>query len=152
MIKYTDCLLLLADLQNDGIDTTKHTEALSRSMSNETVYNAIKFINAHRHLDVTTFYEKIRKSYNNKKSTVYINIMKEVSEPSEVIITLSSLLTQIFLFAKTVSDREMFLHHSRANEITKVLNQYLLNYDLTYAIKLITLIKADIKVFESMKE
>jgi hypothetical protein len=42
----------------------------------------------------------------------------------------------------------MFLEHSRAVEISKVLLLYLTKYDLANCIKLLNLIKADIEAFE----
>ena len=104
----------------------------------------IKFINDNRQLDLLDFYEKIRKNYNKKKSNLYINIVKEIEEPNEVLTTLSAMLTQILLFSKGVSDKQMFLRHARANDICKVLGLYFSNYDLTNSLKLLRVIKADI--------
>ena len=76
--------------------------------------------------------------------------MKEVEQPQDVLVTLSSLLTQILLFSKDTEDRQMFLRHSRADEITKVLSNYFRDYDLTNCVKLIKLFKIDIKALESI--
>ena len=75
--------------------------------------------------------------------------MKEVDQPQDVLTTLSSLLNQIFLYSKNAGNKQLFLRHSRANEITKVLACYLRDYYLTNCVKLIRLIKADIKALES---
>ena len=77
--------------------------------------------------------------------------MKEVEQPQDVLITLSSLLTQIMLFSKDADDRQMFLRHSRADEITKVLSGYFRGFDLTRCIKLVQLMKVDIKALEAIK-
>ena len=61
------------------------------------------------------------------------------------------MLTQVLRFSNDTSDRQMFLRHARANDITKVLNIYFNNYDLTNCIKLLRIIKADIKALESIK-
>ena len=45
----------------------------------------------------------------------------------------------------------MFLKHSRALEIAKVLTLYFQTYDLTNAQQLLRLIKIDIKAFEELK-
>jgi hypothetical protein len=82
---------------------------------------------------------------------LYINIVKETEHPQDVLVTLSSLLTQILLFANNVEDRQMFLRHSRADEIAHVLTSYFKDFDLTKCIKLIKLFKADIKALESIK-
>ena len=149
MITKNDCYLLLSELNENGLDTSSAIKDLMSS--NSPSLEVIKFINDNRQLDLTLFYEKLRKSYNNKKSKLYINIVKEIEQPQDVLITLSSLLTQILLFAKDVEDRQMFLRHSRADEITKVLTNYFKDFDLTKCVKLIKLFKIDIKALESIK-
>ena len=76
MITRNDCYLLLAEINEKGIDTSAQIKSLMSSTS--IPLDVIKFINDNRQLDLTSFYEKIRKSYNNKKSKLYINIVKEV--------------------------------------------------------------------------
>jgi len=149
MITKNDCYLLLADLQTKGIDTSEQINKLVNSQ--QLPIDVIKFINDNRQLDLAAFYEKIRKSYNQKKSTLYSNIVKEVDNPTEVLTTLSAMLTQVLRFSNDTSDRQMFLRHARANDITKVLSIYFNNYDLTNCIKLLRIIKADIKALESIK-
>ena len=125
MILKNDCYLLLADLQSKGIDTT---EAINELISSTTIpMSVIKFINDNRQLDLMKFYEKVRKSYNQKKSNLYINIVKEIEEPSEVLTTLSAMLTQVLRYSEEVADKQMFLRHARANDISKVLSLYLSN-------------------------
>lgn len=149
MITKNDCLLLLADLQSKGIDTQEEFNTLLKS--NTIPLDIIKFINDNRQLDLFTFYETIRKSYNKKKSNLYINIVKEIDDPNEVLTTLSAMLAWVVRYSKTVSDKQMFLKHARASDICKVLNIYFNTGDITNCIKLIRLIKADIKALESIK-
>lgn len=111
----------------------------------------LKFINDHRQMDLSCFYEKLRKSYNSKHSKLYISIVKEDSDPQGVITTLAALLTQIVLFSKQVSDRDMFFKHARAAEIAKVLANHFQTSDMINAAKLLRLIKADLKCLESLK-
>ena len=147
MITREDVLLLLTELREDGVDVK---EQIKRQISSqEPVIEVLKFINDNRQLDLTNFYKKVRKSYNDKKSKLYINIVKENEEIKEVLTTLSALLTQIILYAKNVDNMIMFYQHSRAEEITRVLNNYFKTFDLTNCIKLMKIIKADIKVCES---
>lgn len=146
-ISKNDCILLLGELKNSGCDTDAVLKKLLTN-SNEGLIEAIKFINDNRQLDVTDFYTKVRKSYNNKKSKLYINIVKEIDDPTEVLTTLSALETQILLFARTAADRQMFLSHARAQEVSAVLNNYFKTYDITSCVKLLQLIKADIKALE----
>lgn len=151
MITKNDCLILLKELEDNGVDTQKYIRDLY--MSNNLI-DTISFINKQRQLDLSSFYEKLRKNYNNKKSNLYINIVKSDEDgfnSENILTTLSSLLLQIMLYSKNVEDKEMFLRHSRADEITKVLSLYLQTYDLTKCIRLLQLVKADLKVLESVK-
>lgn len=149
MITKTDCLLLLTDMEEQGIDVSDKIRLLmtSRDLSLE----VLKFINDNRQLDLLKFYEKIRVNYNKKRSNLYINIVSEIEEPQEVLTTLSAMLTQVLLYSKQLTNKNLFLKHSRAVEITKVLENYFKNYDITGALKLMKLIKADIKALESIK-
>lgn len=147
MITKQDVLLLLTELQESGVDCK---EQISKQiLKNVPDIEVLKFINDNRQLELTNFYKKIRKSYNDKKSKLYINIVKETGEIRDVLTTLSALLTQIILYAKNVDNMVMFYQHSRAEEISKVLTNYFKTFDLTNCIKLILVIKADIKVCES---
>lgn len=149
MITKNDCILLLTDISNNGIDTKKQLQDLLASP--QIPISVIKFINDNRQFDLAKFYDDMRKSYNHKKSKLYINIVKEVDDTTEVLTTLSAMLTQILRYSKKVEDKPMFLRHSRATDINKVLANYFTNYDLTLALKLLRLIKADIKALESIK-
>lgn len=145
-ISKSDCLLLLKDIYADKAELNKVMSELIRSDSPP--INVIKFINDRRQLDVTEFYKKIRKSYNDKRSKLYINIVREIEDPSEVLTTLAAMQTQILLFAKTAEDRQMFLRHARSAEIASVLLNYFKTYDITSCLKLLKLIKVDIKALE----
>lgn len=149
MITKNDCYLLLAEIKENGVDTNQVMKRLI-SMSSPDI-EVIKFINDNRELDLTRFYEKLRYSYNHKKSNLYKNIVKEIDEPQDVLTTLSAMLTQIILFSRNVEDKEMFLKHSRAYEISLVLNNYFKDYNLTNCLKLLRIIKIDLKALESIK-
>lgn len=149
MLSKNDCILLLADIEANGIDTKEQIKELLATQNIS--LSVLKFINTNRPLELATFYEGIRKSYNQKKSDLYINIVKEIDDPTEVLTTLSAMLTQILRYSKKVDDKPMFLRHARADDITKVLNNYFTTYDITMCIKLLRIIKADIKALESIK-
>lgn len=149
MIKKTDCILLLTEMQEKGINVTKQITHLMSS--SELPLEVLKFINDNRQLDLLGFYEKMRFNYNKKKSNLYINIVKEIEEPQEVLTTLSAMLTQILLYSKHLENKHLFLKHSRAEEITKVLDNYFKTFNITNAIRLMKLIKADLKALESIK-
>ena len=149
MITKNDCILLISDISNKGVDTR---EVMKKLISSRNVdLSVIKFINTHRPLEVSQFYEQLRHNYNHKKSKLYINIVKEIEDPNDVLTTLSSLLTQILLFSRKCEDRQLFLKHSRAVEISKVLTKYFTDYDLQTCLTLLRLIKIDLKALESTK-
>ncbi len=148
MITRRDCLLLLSELSARGIDTQKET--LLTLSSSDVNIEVIKFINKHRQLDANKFYEKIRKSYNHKKSNLYKNIVTcdEVDCSPTVLTTLGALSLQILLFKDSVDDVKMFLNHTRFEEITQALLNYSRTYDLVPCIKVLQIVKADLKAFE----
>ena len=143
--------MLLAELSDSGVDTKAVTAQLCSSSSID--LEVLKFINSHRTFDVLNFYDKLRISYNNKKSKLYKSIVQiDEKEPKDIVVTLTSLLTQIVLFSNTVNDKQLFLKHARADEISKVLTNYFTNYDLTLCIALLRLVKADLKALESLNK
>lgn len=148
-ITKNDCLLLLTKMQEDGVDTKAQVNKLFSTPG--IPLDVLKFINNHKQLDVISFYERIRKNYNNKRSKLYINIMKEIDDPEEVITTLSALLTQIILTSEKVDNKKLFLNNARAGEITRVLNNYFNTFDVESARKLLYLFKCDIKALESIR-
>ena len=151
MITKSDITLLLNDLQDKGIDINGYVRELYSTSSIPT--NIIKFINDNRSFDIANFYEKLRRNYNKKRSDLYINIVKEdIDDIEEVLTTLASYNLQVLLYARQVKDKEMFYRNSRVEEVTRVLNNYYKTFDLEKCVKLLSLIKADIKAFESLKE
>ena len=101
-------------------------------------------------LDIFNFYDKCRKSYNQKHSKIYINIVKEVEDPKKVLTTLSALVTQILLFAETINNKDIFIKHSRLQEILDTIGEYTKTNDLTNCIYLIRSIKQDVKWAEKL--
>ena len=149
MLTTNDCLLLLSEIESKGINTKEVTTKLITSGLTQDV---LKYIDTYRPLEVKQFYENIRKNYNNKKSKLYKEIVQiDQKQPKDIVITLSCLLTQILLFSNKVEDRQLFLNHSRADEISKVLHNYFVSYDITLCVKILNLIKADLKALESLK-
>lgn len=151
MITRSDLVLLLTDLQEKGIDVTEDISKLYQS-SNIPV-DVLKKINDSRPLDLLKFYEKLRESYNKKRSKLYINIMKSdenaIEDVKTILTTLSALLNQILQFE--AEDKSMFYTHSRADEITNVLKIYFETKNINPAYKLLSLVKADIKILDMIK-
>lgn len=146
MISKNDVVLLLTDLQDSGIDVGNSIIELFKAQN--IPLSVLKFINSHRQLDLTTFYEHLRKSYNHKKSKLYINILKEVEDPDEVVSTLSAYQLQAILFSRRVENPQMFLEHARVREVNTVLSKYLIDFDLSTCVELMRLIKADLLACE----
>lgn len=150
MIDKYSCLLLLNDIQKKGIDVNKELVRLNNSYN--VPLETLKFINDNEPMDLAKFYEKLRKSYNDKKSTLYKNLMKDdfSENPSEIPIILTSYALQLTIYAKNVSNKHMFYKFGRLDEVYECLSNYAKDYDLSLSIRLLHLIKADIKVLESL--
>lgn len=146
MIQKQDLILLLTDLQEEGIDVSSH---LTKVLSSSTVpLDVLKFINDRRELDVTEFYKHIRKNYNNKKSKLYINLVGEISDPNNILTTLASFALQTLLYSNKVKNKHQFLKHARFEEVEKCLANYAKTYDLVTCQKLLYLIRSDLKAVE----
>lgn len=146
MLQNTDLVLLLNDLETQGIDVS--SQMSKAIMSEDIPLDVVKFINDRRKIDIAEFYKQIRKNYNAKKSNLYKNIVFKELEPQEYLTTLSAFLLQVILYSKHVKDDTMFFRHTRVEEITKVLNNYFNTYDIISIIKILKLIRADILAFE----
>lgn len=149
MLQKQDLILLLTEMQENGAEVS---DQLRKVVSSANIpIDVLKYINDNRQMDVASFYERIRKNYNNKRSDLYKNIVKDIDDPLEVIITLSAYALQVILYSKHIENEQMFFKHTRIEEVTRVLNNYYNSYDVTSAMKLLRLIKVDIKAFESIR-
>lgn len=147
MITKNDCLSLLVSLEDQGIDINKPMKKLITSK--EIPMEVLKFILDNRGIEVANFYEMLRKKYNQKKSPLYHNIVKEVTDTDELITTLACLLVQITLYSKKLTtNREIFQREIRAEEITRVLNNYYATGEFDQCLALIRLLKTDLIVLE----
>ena len=147
MITKNDCLSLLVKLEDSGvanIDTYMRKLLVSR----EIPLDVLKFISDNRGLEISKFYEMIRQNHNKKKSPLYTNILKEIEEPKKVITTLSCLLTQILLYGNKLENQELFYKEVRAEELTRVLNNYFKTGVYEECLSLLKLIKSDLLVLE----
>lgn len=147
MITKNDCLSILVKLEDNGAQNIdKYMRKLL--VSREIPLEVLKFISDNRGLEVSNFYEMLRKSHNTKKSPLYTNILKEIEDPKKVITTLSCLLTQILLYGSKLENQELFYKEVRAEELTRVLNNYFKTGVFDECLALLRLFKSDLLVLE----
>ena len=147
MITKNDCLTLLVSLEDKGVNINNPMKRLITSK--DIPLDVLKFILEHRGIEVANFYEMLRKKHNQKKSPLYHNIVKEVTDTDELITTLTCLLVQIALYGKKLeANREIFQREVRAEEITRVLNHYYNTGEFDQCLALIKLLKTDLFVLE----
>jgi hypothetical protein len=147
MITKNDCLSILVRLGDSGV---KNTDAYMRKLlvSREIPLEVLKFISENSGLEISNFYEMIRKNHNKKKSPLYTNIVREQTTPAEIILTLNCLLTQVLLYSKKLDQPELFFKEARAEEITRVLNEYFNTGTIENCNNLLKVIKSDLVVLE----
>ena len=146
MITKNDCMSILIKLEDSGVNIDNYMRKLV--ISKEIPLEVLKFISQHRGIEVANFYEMLRKKHNQKKSPLYLNIVKEVSTLDDVITTLVCLLTQITLYSNKLDNKDSFLKEVRAEEITRVLNEYFKEGTYDTCIALLKIIKSDLLVLE----
>lgn len=147
MITKNDCLTVLVALEDRGLDINQPMKKLVTSK--EVPLDVLKFILDNRGIEVAHFYEMLRKKHNDKKSPLYHNIVKDITDPEEIITTLACLLVQITLYSKKLqANKEIFKREVRAEEITRVLNDYYATGTLDSCLVLLKLIKSDLLVLE----
>jgi hypothetical protein len=140
-------MTVLVALEDRGLDINQPMKKLITAK--EVPHEVLKFILDNRGIEVANFYEMLRKKHNDKKSPLYHNIVKEVTDPEEIITTLACLLVQITLYSKKLStNKEIFQREVRAEEITRVLNNYYATGLMDQCLTLLKLIKTDLLVLE----
>jgi hypothetical protein len=147
MITKNDCLSILVKLEDSGV---KNIDTYMRKLlvSREIPLEVLKFISDNHGLDISNFYEMLRKNHNKKKSPLYTNIVREQTEVKDIVTTLSCLLTQILLYGSKLEHQDLFYKEARADEITKVLNEYFQTGLYEPCHNLLKLIKSDLLVLE----
>lgn len=150
MITKEDCLSILVRLSDEGINTDK--ELAITAASKEVPFEILKFIYNKQGTYLSDFCGMLRRKHNQGKSSLYINIMKEITDKKDVITTVTALLMQITLFGTKLTDdqRETFYKEARVNLILSVLADYY-NYDnYDKCIALLKVFKADMLVAEAV--
>ena len=147
MINKSDLITILVSLEDRGIEIDRQMKKLITAK--EIPIDTLKFILENRGIEVANFYEMLRKKHNQKKSPLYRNIVKDIVDPEEVITTLACLLVQITLYSKKLpANKEIFQREVRAEEISRVLNNYYATGMLDSCLALMKLLKSDLLVLE----
>jgi hypothetical protein len=86
MITKNDCLSILVKLEDSGV---KNIDTYMRKLlvSREIPLEVLKFISDNHGLDISNFYEMLRKNHNKKKSPLYTNIVREQTEVKDIVTT-----------------------------------------------------------------
>ena len=147
MITKNDCLSILTKLDESGVSGV-NSYVRKLVVARDIPLEVLKFSSDNRGLEVSKFYEMLRKSHNQKKSPLYTNILKEIDDPQEVVTTLSCLLTQILLYGKKLENKDQFFREVRAEELTRVLNNYFKTGLYEECLHLIKILKSDLLVLE----
>ena len=147
MITKNDCLSILVKLEDSGVSEAR-TYIKKLIVSKDPPIEVLRFISVNRGIEISNFYEMLRKSHNQKKSPLYTNILKDFSSTQESLTTLSCLLTQILLYGNKLDNPEAFFKEARAEEITRVLNAYFQTRNPEDCFTVLRLIKSDLLVLE----
>ena len=73
----------------------------------------------------------------------------DVNNINKILATLNSYALQATLFADSVENKQIFFRFARLQEVYQCLYYYTKTYDLTNCLKLLSLIRADIKALET---
>lgn len=147
-----DCLSLLFDMRSSGQNLPQTDTYIASLIKNQVpTIDIIKYIYDNIGFEAANFYEKLRKSYNNGKSKLYINIVKEELGGKDILTCLGSLNQQILIYNRDIDDNS-FLRQVRFEEIQKAFLNYMKTGDLIPCQQLLHLFRADLKIFEEMKK
>ncbi len=145
MITKDDCMSILLKLEDQGLNINSAMRKLV--VAKDIPLDVLKFIAQNRGMEAINFYEMLRSRYNQKKTPLYKNILKN-NDDKEVTTILTCLLTQIVLYSKKLESKDLFLREIRAEEISRVLHDYFKTDDLDQCKKMLGLVKSDLLVLE----
>ena len=149
MLSKSDCLSILVKMEDNGINIDQWMKKLV--VAKNIPLDVLQFIAKNRGIEVINFYEMLRKKHNQKKSSLYINILKGEDATQDAITTLTCLLVQIILYSNKLTDtKDAFLKEVRVEESTRALNEYFVNKDINTCLAVLRLIKTDLLVLEGI--
>ena len=146
MLNKSDCMSILIKLEDKGVDINAQMKKLI--LAKDIPIDVLKFIAEKQGLEAVNFYEMLRKSYNNKKSKLYKNILDDI-KLEDVCVILSSLLLQIALYSSKLTDtKDSFLQEIRANEISEALADFYKSDSTEKCLAVLNAVKTDLLVLE----
>lgn len=146
MLNKSDCMSILIKLEDKGVDINAQMKKLI--LAKDIPIDVLKFIAEKQGLEAVNFYEMLRKSYNNKKSKLYKNILDDI-KLEDVCVILSSLLLQIALYSSKLTDtKDSFLQEIRANEISEALADFYKSDSVEKCLAVLNAVKTDLLVLE----
>ena len=146
MLNKSDCMSILIKLEDKGVDINAQMKKLI--LAKDIPIDVLKFIAEKQGLEAVNFYEMLRKSYNNKKSKLYKNILDDINLDS-ICVILSSPLLQIALYSSKLTDtKNSFLQEIRANEISDALADFYKSDNVEKCLAVLNAIKTDLLVLE----
>ena len=146
MLNKSDCMSILIKLEDKGVDINAQMKKLI--LAKDIPIDVLKFIAEKQGLEAVNFYEMLRKSYNNKKSKLYKNILDDI-KLEDVCVILSSLLLQIALYSSKLTDtKNSFLQEIRATEISDALADFYKSDNVEKCLAVLNAIKTDLLVLE----
>lgn len=146
MLNKSDCMSILIKLEDKGVDINAQMKKLI--LAKDIPIDVLKFIAEKQGLEAVNFYEMLRKSYNNKKSKLYKNILDDINLDN-ICVILSSLLLQIALYSSKLTDtKNSFLQEIRANEISDALADFYKSDNVEKCLAVLNAIKTDLLVLE----
>jgi hypothetical protein len=134
-------------LEDSGVPEAK-TYIKKLVVAKDPTIEVLRFISKNRGIEVGAFYDMLRRNHNKKRSPLYLNILKDIESPKEIVTTLSCLLTQVLLYGSKLENAAAFYREARAEEITRVLNNYFKTGDLDACTAMLRLVKSDLVVLE----
>lgn len=141
MITKNDCFEIII---KSNIENKKQ---LILELSPLPLIEVIRKVNELRLLDVTNFYKKLRKSYNQKRSKLYKDLVREIDDPNKAAIILTIYLQNAMLYKSEVNGEELFRKSARVPEVLQVLINFF-NYDIIKTVDMLKTIRNDIKCLE----